>query len=306
MACPKPLFLPKSSPAARSFSTIQEDRREARLAAANSPPSPETCSQDMFEMEAYSRRRSRSRSRQDTFQDTEPDTFQDTFQDTEPEIATQATEIDDSSSDESQQQIPELEEEEGDLNRSNGSCMTARIGEPRRSPPLIAHNWVYMPASERQAKKKRSPTDQLNYWPSYANHALKNLPPHIKLRLPWACPEEIEFSELFEHCIRQIAIIKGGVPRRWYIGICASPVFRYNLGHDADYECLFLLVVAKTSEITRPLEVDLVQHYQDQHDLLLQNITPYASGSTAGSPHLLYCGFTDMDASNALIRSRRG
>ena len=204
--------------------------------------------------------------------------------------------------------IPENEELQ-DQGHTNGSCMPIR--DRSRSPQRrVAHSWVWMPASEQkehaERREVRRSAAQLNYVPPYAEHALRNLPPYIKKSLPSFRPEDMTFSELFAHCLQKIAVIKGNFPRRWYIGICHCPLFRWILGHDCDYDCLHLLVAASSSRVTRPLEQALIIHFQEHRDLLLQNVTPEAVGSTWGSPHFLYIGMTACDASNALIRRRRG
>jgi hypothetical protein len=187
--------------------------------------------------------------------------------------------------------------------RMPGSCMPEHI-RPRSRSPRAVQNWVWMPAGERELR--RSAGRLTNCTPDYAKHALQHLPPEIKLRLPHACPEDLDFSALFTHCLKQIAMIKGNFPRKWYIGVTANTHHRFfNLGHCDDYECMFVLVAALNSRTTRPLEEALITHYQARLDSLLQNVGPKYKGSMAGSPHFLYvCFASTQDACDALIRRR--
>ena len=204
--------------------------------------------------------------------------------------------------------IPELEQE-GGTDHLNGSCMAGpRQGRSRSPQPRVNHNWVWMPASAQREHAARQgvmrSAAQAPYLPPYAAHALRNLPPHIKKVLPPADPRDMEFAELFAHCRQKIAAIRGNAPRQWYIGICATPLWRWGLGHHIDYECMYLLVAGLSSETTRPLEKALIKHFQAQCDRLLQNITPDAVGSLFGRPHFLYVCFASADSCNALIRRR--
>ena len=204
--------------------------------------------------------------------------------------------------------IPELEQE-GGTDHLNGSCMAGpRQGRSRSPQPRVSHNWVWMPASAQREHAARQgvmrSAAQPPYLPPYAAHALRNLPPHIKKVLPPADPRDMEFAELFAHCLQKIATIRGNAPRQWYIGICATPLWRWGLGHHIDYECMYLLVAGLSSETTRPLEKALIKHFQAQCDRLLQNITPDAVGSLFGRPHFLYVCFASADSCNALIRRR--
>lgn len=201
----------------------------------------------------------------------------------------------------------ELEQEAG-ADYPNGSCMAGPHQGRSRSPrPQVNYNWVWMPASEQSKHAARQGVQKsAQYLPPYAAHALQNLPPCIKKVLPTADPRHMEFSELFAHCLQKISAIRGNFPRRWYIGICHCPLWRWGLGHNIDYECMYLLVAGLSSETTRPLEKALIKHFQAQCNLMLQNIDPDASGSLLGRPHFLYVCFSSADSCNALIRRRRG
>ena len=162
--------------------------------------------------------------------------------------------------------------------------------------------------AERQKQKvmRSAVRRATNYCPDYAKHVLRHLSPEIKLRFPSCCPHELDPEEQFRHCLFQIRQIKGGFPRLWYIGVTASPMFRYWTvsPHYKDYDNMFLLIVAKDSEITHRLEKRLVEYFKAWADTRLKNVDPNASGSLQGSPHFLYVCFTSAQACNAVTRRK--
>ena len=210
---------------------------------------------------------------------------------------------------------------------TNGSCMTER---PRsRSPPPRRLLWdtfnvtaTNVPSSSRQGSasapmsmpigisistssgilqnhpwlgnflKVTPGAGHRGFVPQYAAGAVAQLPPAIKTRFPTDSADEMEFAALLTHCKCVISQVLAGGPASWYIGITACPPYRWgDLGHCLDYSCMYLLIVSRTSSLTRGLEEVLIKHYMNMHDRRLQNVDPKATGCMQGSPHFLYVCF---------------
>jgi len=133
--------------------------------------------------------------------------------------------------------------EGGDNNNANGACMPTSTGSRSRSPGVgasgrrreanVSHNWACMSALEQQERAehravRRSAFSQNNYVPKFAQRAVQHLPPEIKPRFPCANPHDMDIEYLMRHCKLQIAQIKGNHPRRWYIGVCSTPQWRFS------------------------------------------------------------------------------
>ena len=181
-----------------------------------------------------------------------------------------------------------LEQEESFF--MNGSCMSGRVRS--RSPPQRFVVYCRRRSNENDDSRSKAaavaPLPPGGCVPTCAAFEVSNLPPFIKPRFPSRPADEMERPALLRHCHSVISHIRATNPRPWYIGITASPLFRWNMSHFRDYTWMNLLVASRTSELTHSIESELIEVYIAMHDITLQNIDPRAKGSMQGSPSFCY------------------
>ena len=187
----------------------------------------------------------------------------------------------------------------------------ARSRSRRRRPNFLAplsfaldHRGLLAPARPGHRDRRGG------YVPHYARFMLDSttmpLPIQIRPRLPQQDSSDMTYAAMVEHCVATIRSIRGSFPRRWYIGITCDPRHRLEncvYGHRRNFPTMFLLITARSSDVTRPIERDLIIMHRG--DVLLLNQTPDAAGSLAGSPHFLYVCFADRDSQGAVLRRPR-
>jgi len=173
------------------------------------------------------------------------------------------------------------------------SSQTQLFPEPAASDPSASlHQWLRLQTHIFPAVKFASPAVKSGFIPKYAENAVSNLPCEISCRFPDDRDEEMEFDAKMRHCRQTILKIMLPNPQisKWYIGITASPDWRWGpLGHSLEYNCMVLLLVARTSADNHRLEEALIRAYAGWRGL--QNIKPEAKGSKQGCPHFLYLCF---------------
>ena len=188
--------------------------------------------------------------------------------------------------------LEEQEDQSGSVHGMNGSCMPyyrGANGSRSRSPQrrqFCASMVLADSHCERNVPPR--PGSLTGCIPSFAKSEVAHLPPHIKCRFPSEPADEMNREALRKHCHSVIRSVRAADPQRWYIGVCASPKFRWHMGHYEDYIGMYLLVTSRSAELTRSLEEELITFYLATRLSKLQNIDPNAAGTMRGSPHFLY------------------
>jgi len=193
-------------------------------------------------------------------------------------------------------QLPPADDDEGPM---NGSCMPGpgrSRSPPRRAqqPLPLAVPDVLSSLAVRDVLPSQTQIfpQQAGFIPKYAVNAVSNLPCEISCRFPVDCDEEMEFDAKMRHCREMIwkFLLPNPQISKWYIGITASPDWRWGrLGHCLEYDCMVLVLVARTSADIHRIEEALVREFAGWRGL--QNIKAEAKGSLRGCPFFMYFCF---------------